>query len=89
MNLSLGYLTQVDFIELVVHHHKCQASRLRHTNHQTWNFLGDPMDGGEIMGEYSFCRSSGHLTGHFSVVEDDNLGVLLPKDKLMGFEKNE
>lgn len=33
------------------------------------------------MGEYSFCRSSGHLIGHFSVVEDDNLGVLLPKDK--------
>lgn len=39
------------------------------------------------MGEYSFCRSSGHLTGHFSVVEVDNLGDLLPKDKLMGFEK--
>lgn len=39
------------------------------------------------MGEYSFSRSSGHLIGHFSMVEDDNSGVLLPKSELIGLEK--
>lgn len=39
------------------------------------------------MGEYSFCRSSGHLIGHFSMLEDDDLGVLSPKGKSIGFEE--
>lgn len=39
------------------------------------------------MGECGFCSSSNHWIGHFSMVEDGNLGVTLPEDTLICFEK--